>query len=268
MPDDDPETPLDQILFLARAESRVRILECLLSSGAASQRELRAELDASRTTVSRSLRSLEDREWVVHEEDGYRLTRVGQIVASEFVDTLETVRTAEQRSAFLRWFPADVSAPDFLEDADAEITVPTDGDPYAPARTQAEILRDVDALRILLPSIDLEATKLLAEQVTQRGLEVETVVPPTLEETMASGEFAPLIRETMETGRSTMFVADRELPFYLGLAGDGRVQVGVGDEEGFPRALLETTEAACREWAEGVYREYRAGAREKPLAEF
>lgn len=268
MPGDEEPTPRDQVLFLARAESRVRIVEHLVESGAATQRELRAELDASRTTVSRALQSLAERGWVDSERRTYRLTRAGEIIASEFTGLLETVGTVGELSEFLRWFPADVDAPDFPGASDFEVTYSTDADPYAPARKQTEILHEAERLRVLLPAIDLESTETITEQVTRRGLEMETVVSPGLEPTLESDEFASLLREKVETGRSTVFVAGDDLPFYLGLAGDGLVQVGVADGDGIPRALFETTDGDIREWAESVYRDYRDGARCKSLEEF
>lgn len=268
MANDDTETPLGRIRFLARAESRVRIVESLLESSPASSRELRDHLDASRTTVSRAVRSLEEQGWVTRGDGAYRLTPVGQVIAREFLALLETVRTAEERSEFLQWFPTDVPAPDLVGIEDAEITVPTDGDPYTPARTQAEILRSADQLRMLLPSIDIEATKLLTDQVVNHGLEIETVIAPTLEATVESADFAPLFRRKMQTDRSTVLVSDRDLPLYVGLAGDGRVQIGVEDDDGFPRALLETSDPSIREWGEAIYEEYRQEAREKPQSEF
>ncbi len=261
-------TPLDQIRFLARAESRVRILEHLVESGSMTQRELRTRLDASRTTVARSLRSLEENDWVESTDGTYRLTRVGAIIADEFSDMLDTIRATEDVAAFLRWFPADTSAPDFHEAEDAEVTSYSDADPYAPARKQTEILHTADRLRILLPAIDLDSTNTITEQVTERGLEVETVVSPGVESTLESDEFAPILREKLGTGRSTISVAHDTLPFYLGLADDGRIQIGVADDEGFPRALLETTDETTREWGETVYQEYREQARPKPIQEF
>lgn len=268
MPADDPDTPLEAVRFLARAESRVRVLEYLAASEPATQRDLRTELDASRTTVSRAVGSLVEAGWVEHRDREYRLTRVGRIVAEEFSSMLDAMASVTELRPFLRWLPADVAVPDFHDADDVTVTVSTDADPYAPARKQAEILDDADRLRILLPSIGLEATRTITEQVTRHGLEVETVVPRDLEATLESDEFAPLLREKVATGRSTVLVASADLPFYLGLADDGRVQVGVEDDDGFPRALLETTDADVREWAESVYRDYRDGARPKPVAEF
>jgi predicted transcriptional regulator len=265
---DESGDPLDEILFLARAESRVRIMEHLSVAESATQRELRTQLDISRTTVARSLRSLEDNSWVENDGDTYRLTQAGSIIAEEFSQLLDTVQRVEKLSDFLRWFPDDESTPDFLEVNDAEITSPSDGDPYAPARKQTQIFHTADSVRVLLPSVDLDGAKTITERVLQHGLEAETIVAPDLEATLESKEFAPLLKRMVETGRSPIFVSPTEIPFYLGLADDGRVQIGVEDDEGFPRSLLETTDEGVRVWAEDLYQDYRQKAERKSIEDF
>lgn len=232
------------------------------------QRELRDLLDVSRRTVSRSLRRLQDREWIESNGETYYLTPRGRHIVAEFTDLMDTVRRTEELAEFLRWFPADVDAPDFLDVTDAVVTAASDADPYAPARTQTEILYEADRLRVLLPATDLASTETLTAEVTERNLEIESVVSPGVAATLQSAEFAPLIREQLETERSSILVADEALPFYLGLADDGRVQIGLADEEGIPRALLETTDERVRTWAENVYREYREGATAKRIEDF
>ncbi|MEF8778564.1 MAG: hypothetical protein V5A36_06615 [Natronomonas sp.] len=259
---------LDQILFLARAESRVSIMEYLTGVESATQRELRTQLDSSRTTVARSLGSLEDIGWVENDGDAYRLTQVGAVIAEEFSELLGTIRRVEELSDFLRWFPDDESPPDFQDVSDAEITSPSDGDPYAPARKQTRIFDTADHVRVMLPSVDLDGAKTITERVLQHGLEVETIVAPGLEATFESDEFAPLLRRMVETGRSPIFVSQTEIPFYLGLADDSRVQIGVEDDEGFPRSLLETTDETVRAWAEEVYQAHLEKAERKSAEDF
>ena len=267
MSGDDAATPLDRVLFLARAESRVEILELLVDSNAATQRQLRARADASRTTVSRSLQSLTERGWVENSEGEYRLTRAGELIATSFLELLGTVEQVDELGEFLRWFPTDVDPPNVLGASGLEVTASTEADPYAPARTQTEILRNADHLRVLLPAIEIESTKTLAEQVTGRGLTLETVITPSLEPTIESPKFAPPMREVLRTEGVDLFVAEDPLPFYLGLAADGRVQIGLADDEGFPRALLETTDQDIRAWADDMYQRHHESARRKPADE-
>ncbi|WP_255152457.1 helix-turn-helix transcriptional regulator [Halorarius halobius] len=265
---DDSDVPREQVLFLARAESRVRIMDALAEAESVTNRQLRDRLDASRTTVSRALRSLAERGWVEKSDGAYRLTRAGQHVATAFDRLLDTVDRVDELAEFLRWFPSDVESPDFLAASDVTVTYSTDADPYAPARKQTGILHTAGRLRILLPAIDRESTGTLVEQVTEHGLDVETVVPPAVESTMESDEFAPLMRKTVQTGRSSVWVADEDVPFYLGIPDEGAVQVGLADGDGLPRALLETTDDRVRTWAERLYAEFRNRADPKPADEF
>ena len=264
----DDQSPLEQVSYLARAESRVRIVETLLESGPASQREIRTRLDASRTTVARSLRSLEATGWVERESQTYRLTPAGRHVADAFLDLVDTVRLTGQLSAFLEWFPWPSVPFDLRRLADAAVTTADAGDPYAPARKQSEILRTADRIRMFLPSIDMEGTKLITERITEGGLEAETVIAPELEAVVESDEYAPLLREKVATGRSDVYVAESDLEFYLGIADGGTVQIGVEDDDGLPRVLVETTDERVRDWAESTYQKYRANARKKPAEEF
>jgi len=253
-------TPISDLSFLARSETRVRIVEQLLSSAPATQRDLRVELDASRSTVARSLSALEDRGWVTDESGSYALTPVGAPIAETFLDAVDAVRATNEVAPFLRWFPLgeyDIGVEDVR---DGSLTVSTDGDPYAPARRQTELLRAASQFRGFLPSIDLEGTELVHEQVLEQDLEAEIVVSPGVAETISSEEFAPLFREKLATGRLTVLVADDPVSFYVGLAGDRTVHVGVEDDDGFPRALLNADGGRVREWAESLYEDLRASA--------
>lgn len=262
------ESPREQVLFLVRAESRVQIVDALADGESLTQRQLRDRVDASRTTVSRALQSLSDRTWVAETNGTYRLTRAGEHVATALDRLLDTVSKVEELEGFLRWFPSDVSGPDFLTASDVTVTYSTDAAPYAPARKQSEILHTADRLRILLPAVDIESTETLVEQVTERGLDIETTVSPAIESVLESEEFAPRVREMLRAGGLSIRVADEDVPFYLGLADSGTVQVGLAADDGLPRALLETTDEQVYAWAEELYSDVRGRNEPKRLDDF
>lgn len=265
---DEPSTPLEKILFLARAESRVAILDSLTEEGPATQRALRDRVDASRTTVSRAVQSLTDCGWVKHSDGTYQVTQAGRLVSTSFARLRDTVKRVSDLAEFFRWFPESVATPDLLGADDVSVTYSTAAEPYAPARTQTEILHSADHLHILLPAVELESTNVLAEEVTERGLTMESVVSPGLESTIESEAFAPPMRATVGAAGVDLFIAAEPPPLYLGIAANGRTQIGLADDDGLPRALLETTDDGVREWAEDLYRTYRDPARHKPVEEF
>lgn len=264
----DESTAIERISFLTRSEPRVRILTHLLDEEPTSQREFRSAVETSRSTVTRALSALEEQDWIVQNGDRYRLTPSGRLIAEGVTNLVDTVQATDDLSTFIRWFPLADYDVDIDQLRDAEITASTDPDPYAPSRQHAAALRDATTFRMLLPSIDLQLVQGSDARIRAGELEMELVVSPEVEETISSGEFADAIRDQIATGNMTVFVTEEPVPFYLGLSGDGDVQIGVEDDQGFPRALLETDGETLQQWAETVYEDYRGAARRKPAAEF
>ncbi len=264
----DKSTAIEALCFLTRSESRVRILSILLDEESATQRTFRESLSASRSTVTRALSALEEHGWIRNDQGSYRLTPSGQIIAEELTDLVDTVQATEELSTFIEWFPYadyDISL-DQLRDT--EITASTDPDPYAPSRKHAATLQNTAQFRALLPSIDLQILRNLDDRITAGELQLEALISPDMEETVSSGAFADLLGEQIATGNLTILVCEEQAPFYLGLSGSGTVQVGVEDDEGFPRAVLESHRDDLLEWGRELYHEYRVSAREKPVEDF
>jgi predicted transcriptional regulator len=264
----DESTAIEQISFLTRSEPRVRILTHLLEAEPTSQREFRSAVETSRSTVTRALSALEEQDWIVQNGDRYRLTPSGRLIAEGLTDLVDTVQATDDLSTFIRWFPLADYDVDIDQLREAEVTASTDPDPYAPSRKHAAALRDATSFRMLLPSIDLQLVESTDTRVRGGDLELELVVSPEVEATIQSGEFADVLRGQIASGNLTVLVTDDPVPFYVGLSGDGDVQIGVEDDQGFPRALLETDDEVLRTWAGSVYDEHRAAARRKPAAEF
>lgn len=264
----DESGAISTLSFLTRSEPRTRILLQLLSSEPLSRRQFRDRLSVSRSTITRALATLEERDLVAHDGKGYHLTPSGTIVAETIADAVDTLQVTDDLSTFLKWFPYSEYDVDLDDLRAAEITVATDVDPYAPSRKHAESLRGFDQFRMLLPSIDLQLVRGSDDRLKNGDLELELLVSPEMEETISTGEFASVLREQIESGSMTVLVSTESVPFYLGLSGSGTVQVGVEDDEGFPRAVLETDAEALQSWCETVYQQFRADARLKPAEEF
>lgn len=261
-------SPLDQVAFLARSESRVRVLEQLLASGPTTRREFRERLGSSRSTVTRSLSQLEARNWIRETGDAYELTPAGRLVAEQFLTLVESVETTEALSPFLDWFPYAEYPLDLDALTGAEITSSTEADPYAPGRRQTAFLDHHEEVWLVLPSIELEGIRSTHEQVLTGALSLSVVVSEAVADRIVTGEFAALFREQIETGRMDVYAVDGTLPFYLGFGGDATVQLGVEDDDGFPRALLEVESEPLRSWAEDVYDGHRHRAERMSRAAF
>lgn len=255
--------PFEHVAFLSRSKTRVRLLVHLRDHGPSTRRELRDALDTSQSTVVRSLQALEDRNWVEDVDGAVRVTGTGRLVADAYGDLLDAIDATTELAPFLRWFPHDEFDLDLTTLHGASVTTTSPGDPYAPGTTQTELMRTASRVRMILPSIELEGARVVHDRVTSGDLRGEMVAGPDVWETIRGGEYARLFREKLRTGRLSVHVVDEGLPFYLGLDGDATVQIGVEDDDGMPRTLLETGGEPVRTWAEDVYGDYRDRARER-----
>ena len=250
---------IERISYLARAESRVRVLNRLSTAEPVDRRELCASLSLSRSAVVRAVDSLEDRGWVAVEADRVRLTPVGRLVIEEFLDLVGSIETITDLAPFLEWFPLSEYDLDATDLQDGTVTVALDGDPYAPAREHTNRIRTADRFRALLPSIGQDAITEAHRGIVAGELESTLIVSPAVERRIQSDQFAPQFEEMLSTGRLTVLVAE-SIPFFLGLADDRTTQIGVEDDDGLPRALLDTSNERVRSWGEELFTDYRRSA--------
>lgn len=241
--------------FLARSASRAELLAELAEAERMDKRELRERLDASRTTIGRNLEALEDRHWIANGNGTYEITQLGELVVDDFFELLETVGTANRLTEFVRWIPEEEFDLDIRHLDDARVAFAQSDSPYAPVNRHVQTLESADRVRLLLPIVGVEPMKTLRRQL-RNGARCESIVAPPLADTFRSDEqYAALIEGLRRTGDFTIEVADEPIPYYVGLV-DDTVQIGVEDENGMPRALLETESEEAIEWAKRTYERY------------
>lgn len=255
------EEVLEKVDFLARSKYRVWILERLREAGPQTWAQLRAECDGSRATLQRNLDSLECHGWVrTVESRTYALTTAGRAVITHFSDLLDTVATTRRLRRFLRWFPAERFDIDVRSFADADITTPTPGDPYAPVNEQISAMESADAFRWLLPTVGPQVIRVTRDCVVERHERHEVVVDPAVAEHLrTTPDYADLAADLLELDHCEIRISDGEIPFYLGLT-DDVIQVGAEDDEGIHRAVVETADEEVRQWAERTYERFRQNA--------
>lgn len=110
-------------------------------------------LDASRTTVKRNLDSLVERGWAQEVAGEYVITGPGALIAEDFVDLLESIRTAERLAPVMKWTPESTLEFDLRKLTDAKITLSKPNDPYAPVNRCAEVMESAASYRVLLPAV-------------------------------------------------------------------------------------------------------------------
>ncbi|WP_336362789.1 helix-turn-helix transcriptional regulator [Halalkalicoccus salilacus] len=263
---DQGEKSIDGLEFLARSQSRVRLLDALSSATYLPKAELRRQLDTSRTTVDRHLDALEERNWIRAVDDGYATTRVGELVAEEFFAFVETIRMARRLVPAMKWLPSEFDLNvDVL--ADAEVVLAEPHDPYSVMNHHVRTLRSADRLWGIVPLTGLHIYEGIHEAVVHNGASVRLIVGPRVAEIYQSDlEYRRLTEEMERTDRFELRVYDSAIPYGVTLL-DGSVQIVGIDDEGLMRSLIETEAPRAREWAERVYRRYSEESR-APLCTF
>jgi predicted transcriptional regulator len=256
-----PAEAFEELQFLVRSPSRLRILRELSDDPGLDRRELGDRLDVSRTTVSRNVERLVEREWVEVDRGTYRATPCGELVATELADVLRAVDRARQVRPFFEWVSTESFDLDCRALRDADVVVSTPGNPYAPVDRHVDRLSNARRCRCVLPVTGRRALETAEEAAKNGGTELQMVVAPEVASSFENDDrLAPVFEALRSHDGVEVFVTDAAVPYYLGLV-DGVVQVGVGDDDGVPRALLESDDESVQTWAAETYRRYRESAR-------
>jgi len=251
------EATIDEIAFLSRSLTRVRILDLLRGAGRLDERELRTRLDASRTTIGRNVAALCERGLLANGEGEYTLTRAGETIAADLFDLVGTVEVTRRLEPLLRWLPDGALDVDLRQLADAKVILAEEANPYAPVNRHVEALKRAEDVRLFVGVAGQHAWEIAKRRVVEENATHEYVVGSGVVETLRSDpNYATPCEAMRETDRFDLSVYDGEVPYYLGLL-DDTVQIGVEDDEGMPRALLETDVEGIGKWATDTYAGYR-----------
>lgn len=257
-------SPLDDIEYLARSDHRVAALAAL-----ADQPRSRADLleiaGVSQSTMGRTLREFEERNWIRRNGPKYEATPSGAFVAAGMRELVDRVRTEQLLRDIWEYLPDEDSGFGFEQVEDAVVTVADVDDPYRPVNRFLELVRDTDRFRFAGFNVALlEPCKDQLCQLVVDGMVTEIIDPPTVVQYIRSScpaEFS----EMFEEGNLTLRVHDDLPPYGVGLFDDRIAVSGYDPDTGAVKVLVDTDSPASREWAETVYERYRRKIPTVPL---
>ena len=237
---------------------RFEVVESLIEQSK-DKRELVEDIDVSRSTVDRATRELETAGLVEYVGGDFVVTSLGEFSVAEFVRLIEMLRLRRELDSFLQWVPQSEFKFDTGDVMNADIVLPEPGNPYNMVNKHVRALNEAETVRAVLPLTGLHAFEVAHDAVVDDGADYEFVVVPDVVKTYESNpNYVPLYEEMVESGHFDLYIYDGDVPYYLGLL-DGTVQIGV-DEDGEPRALLETDAREMQEWAQNEYESYKQWA--------
>jgi predicted transcriptional regulator len=247
-------SPLDAVGFLARSENRVRALSTL-ADRPCDRTELAAAVGVSRVTAQRILDEFVRRGWATEAGRTYRATEIGGIVSESFASLLDTMEATERLAAVEPWLPETFDV-DLRRLTDARVTLPAPGDPLRPVRRATELMRAADAVRGLGTGITPDALRANRDAVVDGGQSFEVVFSGgVLDVVAADVRMAGWMREMLDAG-ATVY-RHHTVDLLLGEFDGEVVALGVADDSGVPRGVIETADADCRRWFEATFARYR-----------
>lgn len=249
---------LDAVAYLARSENRVAILRAV-DDRPRDRREIEAEADVSRSTLSRVLREMEEeRGWIRRDGSTYATTTAGSLVVDRFVPLLQTVESLQTLEHALTYLPVEEMSLDVRHFHDAEFMTPVEFDPTAPFEYGVERLRESDSLRSVGRTVPPAYVRAIQEDLAADDLDLEIVLAGEYLDAVSDSDLATLWDAAAANGEVLRY--EGYVPYNL-LALDDLVHVWLCSDEGERAGLLESTNPVVREWAESTVDAYREDAR-------
>jgi len=249
-------TPLDDVEYLSRSHHRVTALDAL-----AERPRRRAELlsvtGVSYSTLRRTLRAFEERNWVQRRGGQYEATALGTFVATAVRELLDRLETQQELREVWGLLPTDSDGFTVWSWSDAVVTTATAADPYRPVSRFESLLGSASEVRVFGAGLALLGPCLdeLCRLATD-GVSVEIIDTPTVVEQLSESDPEQVARAA---GNGTLVVRRHsDLPPHgFGVFGDRVAVVGTDPESGTVRVSLDTDAPTARDWVASRLDAYR-----------
>lgn len=228
-----------------------------LAAGPTTKRDLRDDLDVSRSTVYKAVRELEDAGIVEQTEGGCRLTLFGRLLVEQYQRFAETVGDVERHRSLLGVLPPDCPViTDVL--VGAEFVLGERHAPNLPVGRIEDLVRRADRVAAMTPVVIPQYVDLYHEQVVDRDTTADVVLEAPVVEYLRS-DHGERFAEAVETGRLAVWETDETLPFGLVYSRDELAVMVYTDSGELSGVIVNDTDAAL-DWGREVFHRYRARA--------
>lgn len=240
-------SPIDDIAFLARSETRVNVMRAI-DDRARDRQDLATATDTPRSTLSRTLSELEERGWIERDGRLYALTTAGVLVIEQFVPLLDTVNILQTLGEAVDLLPLDETDLTVQHLADAQFVTPTELNPTAHFDYGIERLGKADRFRCVARTAPPVYVEAIHEGVVTGRLTTESILDGMYLDDLRD---EPDLKErwneiAMES--ETVRRSEEPIPFVL-LVLDDTVHLWLCDEKGGSQGLVESNNPDVLSWA-------------------
>lgn len=237
----------------------------LLAEGPHHRRELEEELDVSKATCHRIIRSFDEEGLLRRTDDGYELTEFGRVVDEQVQQVEDTVRTARQLEPLIEGVAASDVAFDIDLFVDANVVRAQRNDPYPPQERFMELFRESETLRNVGPTpVPPTMAEEIFDLMFSEGMRIELIKPKPIIRKYVS-EYADQGRKAAERDQLGVRIYEG---FQFGMSlFDGHLGLrGYDLETGKILVFADTDDPEAVAWGEEVFDRYCERAH--PLSQF
>lgn len=249
----------DDIEFLVSSWNRHDILNEIVD-GPKTRHQLKDETEVSRTTLSRILADLEDREWVRRVNNQYESTNRGEFVATELSRLVGNLKTLDQLGEAVDWLHINEFDFDLHHLQDATVVTPTWSDFTAQTSTIMEQVVESAHIRAIGTGLDREFFHLLGEQAATGVLDLELILAPDVADLIPDEpELARVFQDIADSPEATVYRYGGESALMmLGLftmedESDNHVMVCGNHDDGASPGLVKSEQDPVWTWAESYF---------------
>jgi predicted transcriptional regulator len=253
---DESPSALDVVNALQRRSS---LLE-LLATQPSDIRDLRDELDVSRSTIYNAVRELESLGLVTQVDGRYRLTTFGRAAVQQHDQFMTRfTRLCDVGAELATLLPSVEVPPDVFTDAD--LVAAESHAPDRPFDAFERFIATSDRFRAFAPVTGARYVDLVTDQLRSRGVTADLVTEERVVDYILANHRTELL-DALAHDSFRFYQTTRPLPFGLVVAEepDPRLGLLLYDGQGQLRVFLTTDVEAALEWGTRTYDSYRAGA--------
>jgi len=247
----------DDIAFLAGSEVRVDVLRALRSETARPS-ELAEECSCARETAQRAVSAFVERGWAekVSPDQGYRLTRAGDLVAGGYDEFERCVVVSSRFRELLANLGTISERIDCETLSEATYARATTENPHAPIDRFLAVVGDepVEQFHGITPIVSRVFNQ-AAGRVIGPETDVQLILDRDVLATSAS-EYPEALERAEELDGFTLFVAEESLESGLMIV-DGHAYLGAYDDGGNLVASADSSGETFVSWAEQTFENVR-----------
>lgn len=231
------------------AHKRYDVLR-FVAAGELDKGVIESRIDASRPTVDRAFRELEDVGVLTSEGTTYELTRFGALYCETFRQATDDLETLAPARAVLSSLPPDAAVGRDVLDG-AEVYQANRHASQEPFTEVAALARDAAEIRGYSSSLMPYYVEVFRTLVVEEEIPTTLVLTTDVVET-ARTRYADAFDEILGTAHATLYETSTVTTYGL-LVTDDAVAVPVGSERDRLRGVVVNDTDAAREWADDYF---------------